>query len=192
MFGDPGPLHLNLEGALQWGTFGDLDIRAWTVSADVGYSLKAWRGSPRIGLKADVVSGDRDPDDRMLGTFNPLFPRLSYFSDANVATPANLMDVQPNITFNPARNISATLSWNVLWKYTRQDAFYAPPLSPVPGTTNTRSSYIGQQFEALAEWQTTDRVSVSATYVYFEPGAFVKEAGGRSGSFGAAWAQFRF
>jgi hypothetical protein len=192
LFGDVKSLDLNLEGAWQWGAFGDLDIRAWTLSADVGYSMEAWRGSPRFGLKADAISGDRDPGDGTLGTFNPLFPRLPYFSEANIATPANLLDLQPSITVTLPRDFTATLSWNGLWKYAREDAFYAPPLAPVPGTAETGSNYIGQQVSMLAEWRTTENLSLSATYVYFEPGAFVKEAGGRSGSFGAAWAQFRF
>jgi hypothetical protein len=192
LFGELKPLDLNLEGAWQWGSFGDLNIRAWTLSADVGYSVTAWPGSPRFGLKADVISGDRDPGDRTLGTFNPLFPRLPYFSEANIATPANLVDVQPSITFTLPRRVTATLSWNGLWKYAREDAFYAPPLAPMPGTTNTASNYIGEQVSLLAEWQTTEHLSLSATFVYFEPGAFVQEAGGRSGNFGAAWAQFRF
>ena len=192
LFGELKPLDLNLEGAWQWGTFGDLNIRAWTLSADVGYSVPSWPGSPRLGLKADVISGDRDPGDRTLGTFNPLFPRLPYFSEANIATPANLVDVQPSITLTLPRQVTATLSWNGLWKYARQDAFYAPPLAPVPATSGTESNYIGEQVSMLAEWQATEHLSLSATYVYFEPGAFVQKAGGRSGNFGAAWAQFKF
>ena len=192
LFGELTSLDINLEGAWQWGRFGDLDIRAWTLSADVGYSVRTLTASPRFGLKADVISGDRNPADGTLGTFNPLFPRLPYFSEANIATPANLVDVQPSITFTLPRDVSATFSWNGLWKYAREDAFYAPPLMPVQGTVDTASSYIGQQVSMLAEWRTTEQLSLSATYVYFEPGDFVKEAGGRSGSFGAAWAQFRF
>ncbi|HEV7607819.1 MAG TPA: alginate export family protein [Steroidobacteraceae bacterium] len=192
LFGELTPLDLNLEGAWQWGAFGDLDIRAWTLSADVGYVVSRWRGSPRFGLKADVISGDRDPADRTLGTFNPLFPRLPYFSEANVATPANLVDVQPNITLTLPRRVAATLSWNGLWKYARQDAFYAPPLAPVRSTAASASNYIGQQLSLLAEWEANPHLNLSATYVYFEPGRFVREAGGQSGNFGAAWAQFTF
>ena len=192
LFGELAPLDLNLEGAWQWGSFGELDIRAWTLSADVGYTMATWRGSPRFGIKADVISGDRDAADHTLGTFNPLFPRLPYFSEANVATPANLVDVQPSVAFALPRHVTATLSWNALWKYARQDAFYAPPLSPVRGTAATGSNYIGRQLSLLAEWQASDHLNLSATYVWFEPGHFVEQAGGRSGNFGAAWAQFSF
>jgi hypothetical protein len=192
LFGELAPLDLNLEGAWQWGSFGDLDIRAWTLSADVGYTMSTWPGSPRFGIKADIISGDRHTADRTLGTFNPLFPRLAYFSEANVATPANLVDVQPSIAFALPRHVTATLSWNALWKFARQDAFYAPPLAPVRGTAATGSNYIGRQISMLAEWEASEHLSFSATYVYFDPGHFVKQAGGRSGNFGAAWAQFSF
>ena len=192
LFGNLERFDLNLEGAWQWGSFGSDRIRAWTLSADIGYSLQSLPGSPRFGLKADAISGDRDSGDRTLGTFNPLFPRLPYFSEANIATPANLLDVQPSLSITLPHDVTATLSWNGLWKYAKADAFYAPPLTPVPGTIATATSYIGDQVSVLAEWQANAHLNLAASYVYFEPGAFVREAGGRSGSFGAAWAQFRF
>ena len=119
LFGNLERFDLNLEGAWQWGSFGSQRIRAWTLSADIGYSLQSLPGSPRLGLKADAISGDHDPSDRTLGTFNPLFPRLPYFSEANIATPANLLDIQPSISFTLPRDVTATLSWNGLRKYAK-------------------------------------------------------------------------
>jgi hypothetical protein len=46
----------NTEEVIQFGSFGNEDILAWTASLDVGYTLPM-QFSPRIGLKADVTSG---------------------------------------------------------------------------------------------------------------------------------------
>jgi hypothetical protein len=56
-----------------------------------------------------------------------------------------------------------------LWKQSKADAFYVPPLNPVAGTTGTQSHYIGQQWIASVEWSATPQLTVAATYVHYEP-----------------------
>jgi Alginate export len=181
----------NVEAAWQWGEFGDASIRAWTFSMDVGYTWNvSWQ--PRLGLKADAISGDRDPFDRSLGTFNPLFPKLPYFSEANLVAPANLLDVQPSFALQWPARVRWEASWNMLWKYARADAFYSPPLIPVPDTPASRHNDIGRQISAGMEWTATNRLSLGATYVDYAPGGVVRDAGGSAGNFFTAWLRFEF
>ena len=177
----------NIEAAWQWGWFGATRIRAWTVSLDAGYVFTRLPLKPRVGLKMDAISGDGDAKDRRLGTFNPLYPKLPYFSEANLATPANLLDIQPNIRLSPAERLSVDLSWNGLWKYHAADAFYAPLLSPVQGTENTRSREIGWQASAQIQWEASRNLELGTTYVRFEPGSAIRQAGGRAGNFLTTW-----
>lgn len=190
--GERNAVDWNIEGAWQWGSFGAATIRAWTLSFDLGYRWRSTALAPRLGLKANIISGDRDLEDGTLGTFNPLFPKLPYFSDANLVTPANLIDLQPNLTIPLAPGVTIATSWNVLWKFARADAFYAPPLTAVPGTDTSRSRRIGQQTSVSIEWQATESLTIAGTYVYFEPGAVARNAGGVHGRFAAGWIQFRF
>jgi hypothetical protein len=192
LFGRRSGFDWNLEAAYQFGSFGSADIRAWTVSSNLGYVMPSWPLAPRFALNADAISGDRNPHDRVLGTFNPLFPRLPYFSEANLVAPANLLDLQPNLTLTPARGVSFNIGWNPFWKQERADAFYAPPLSAVRGTAASRGRFIGQQVSTLVEWKATERVTLAATYVHYEPGELTRQAGGRAGDFAAAWVQLRF
>jgi hypothetical protein len=191
-FGDHAGWDWNIEAAWQWGSFGAASIRAWTVSVDTGFELSALPLSPRIGLKADAISGDDNPDDRRLGTFNPLFPKLPYFSEANLTTPANLLDVQPSVRLTFTERLSTTVSWNRLWKHAAADSFYAPLLSPVADTSRTRSRDIGWQASMLVEWHVAKRLDVGATYVVFEPHSVVRQARGRAGSFFGAWIQWEY
>ena len=71
-------LYYNVEALAQTGSFADARIRAWTIASDTSYHLPL-AGHPRVGLRADVTSGDRDRHDDRLGTFNPLFPNGAYF-----------------------------------------------------------------------------------------------------------------
>src|SRR5580765_2035101 len=63
----------NFEFVYQFGEFGDGAISAWTAASDTGFTFTNAAWSPRLGLKADVTSGDRNSNDRDLQTFNPLF-----------------------------------------------------------------------------------------------------------------------
>ena len=75
------------EPVLQFGNFDGGELWAWTIATDTGYTFASVPWAPRIGLKADVASGDRDADDSTLGTFNPLFFKAGYFNDASLLRP---------------------------------------------------------------------------------------------------------
>ena len=120
-------------------------------------------------------------------TFNPLYPKLPYFSEANLATPANLLDVQPNLRLSPAARMNLMVSWNWLWKHESADAFYAPLLVPVPGTAGTPSREIGWQASALMEWTVSNRMDLGVTYVIFEPASAIRNVGGHAGRFFTTW-----
>lgn len=192
LFGKAGGFDWNIEGASQSGHFGQATIRAWTVSAELGYSFADLLFAPRIGLTADAISGDRNLRDGRLGTFNPLFPKLPYFSEANLVGPANLLDIQPNVTLALTQNVKLNVGWNPLWKLAKADAFYGPAITPVARTAGGAGRYIGQQLSATLEWTPTEHLTFGGTHVSYSPGERIRQAGGVSGSFTAGWATLTF
>jgi hypothetical protein len=181
----------DVEGAYQFGSFGTAEIGAWMVSSNWGYTFTEFALSPRLGLKADAASGDSNLHDQRLGTFNPLFPALRYYSLVRLFEPANLFNLQPSITVDLAKNVSATVAGSALWRVRTADAFYAPPLVPVNGTA-TSDRFIGQQASAILAWKATAHLTVAFNYAHFVPGGSVKQAGGHSGDFFLALGQFKF
>src|SRR6202171_1249554 len=181
----------DVEGAFQFGSFGTADIRAWMVSSDWGYTVFELPPSPRLGFKADALSGDRNLQDNTLGTFNPLYPALQYYSQAGLFAPANLLSLQPSITLDLAKDASVNLEWGSLWRESKADAFYQPAVEPVSGTA-TAERYIGYEASANLAWQATVHLTVTGTYAHFAPGGSVKNVGGRSGDFIMAVGQFKF
>lgn len=192
LFGKRDGFDWNLEGAFQFGSFGASRIRAWTASADVGYTFANMPFSPRLGLKADAVSGDKNLKDGTLGTFNPLFPKLPYFSEANLVAPMNLLDIQPNVTLAITPKVSLNVGWNPFWKQETADAVYSSALAPIKGTAGGADRFIGQQTSATLAWAATTHLTIAGTYVHYTPGERIKLVGGREGDFVAVWAQFLF
>ena len=72
------------EANFQFGTFGADHIRAGSISGQNGYTFSSTWASPRVALRSDLTSGDRNPADGHLGSFYPLFPKGKYFGEADL------------------------------------------------------------------------------------------------------------
>jgi hypothetical protein len=193
LFGRSSGWDWNFEGAYQFGSFGQADIRAWTVASDTGYTLPNLPWSPRLGLKADIASGDGNPNDRRLGTFNALYPKAPYFTELALVAPANLIDVFPSLTVRPTEAMSVEIGWDLLWRHRRADAFYTlGPFAPLPGSAGGNDSFIGHQAQLTLTWQINRHLEARAWYVHFAKGPTIERAGGRDVDFLGGSVTFRF
>ena len=180
----------DIEGVFQFGDFGSRNIRAWTVASNTGYTLASLWGAPRLGLQADVASGGGPGGT--LKSFNPLFPKFAYFTEASINAPINFIDVFPSVTVQPLKNFAFRVGVDVLWRYSVQDAFYQPPAVPlVPGSAN-KKRFLGLQSNLQAEWQATSHISVNAAYVHFVTKGFLKAADAKDIDFLGVWASYKF
>jgi hypothetical protein len=80
--------HYDIEAVYQFGSFGGGSIEAWTVASELGMTLPRLPARPRVGLRADAASGDHDPHNGNLGTFNPLFPIATTSAFSPIRDPA--------------------------------------------------------------------------------------------------------
>ena len=114
-----------------------------------------------------------------MNTFNALFPNNSYFSEAAIFAPANLIDLNPMLTLHPRDDLTLTLLWDFLWRYDTSDAIYVPPgLPAIPGDA-TDARFIGHSLSIAAEWRVRERLTVFAAYAHFQAGPAVTKAGGK-------------
>ena len=167
----------NFEVAFQWGRFGSGDILAWTAASDMGYTFRALPWTPRLGLRADIASGDKDAADRDLQTFNPLFPRGNYFSELALLGPRNFFDVHPFVTLQPHRDVTVTGDVNVFWRESLYDGIYAVNGSVLRPPEGSRARFVGTQLSLNVEWAIADHLTFTAIYSHFFPGRFIKETG---------------
>lgn len=180
------------EAVGQFGTFANGDIRAWTVTTSTGYTFSLYDWGIRLGLKADIASGDKNLNDRTLGTFNALFPKLGYLTSAALFAPSNVMDVQPSITLKPVDNLTLTMGYGLGWRTTSQDAAYIGAGIPVAGTAGNPDRFMGQQATFDLAWQVDRHVLVEAGYVHTWTAGALRAAGARDVDFTYLAATYRF
>lgn len=192
IFGREDDFDWNSELVAQLGEWNNRSIRAWTLANAFGYTLSSLKRSPRLGVKADIISGDDDPTDNDLGTFNAMFPNNSYFSEAAIFAPANLYDVNLNLDVDLVERLKLVVLWDFLWRYSKRDAVYIPPGIPVFSVVNSEERFIGNTFSSALEWRPSQSWEITASYVHFEPGQSVEDVGGREADFVLLWATLFF
>ncbi|MDR7115561.1 alginate export family protein [Caulobacter sp. BE254] len=189
--GQVGAIDFEAEGMIQRGGFAGQRIRAWGGSVGGGYTLAApWK--PRIGLRLDAGSGDKNPNDARLQTFNPLFPKGAYFNESSLTSWSNLMAIRPSLGLSPTKAISLEVSYLDRARQTGGDAVYLQPSVVLPGSLGSRAKAVGHALQADASWQATRNVKLQVEALRQEVDAAVKAAGGRDGDFVMAIVQYRF
>ena len=185
----------NAEAVYQFGKFGSGDIRAWTASGEFAYTIAGLPWTPELAVRTEFISGDRDPANPTLQTFNPLFPRGAYFGQVALVGPANLMDVHPMLVLHPptGNHLAILLDWDFFWRASRADGFYSMPyVLERPGNPN-QSAYIGDQLTAEVDWDVHRHVRFELFLTYFRAGDFLKQTGaGRDIMFFSPRVTYRF
>jgi hypothetical protein len=176
-WGKPAGFDYNVELAYQFGSFGAGKIAAWMAASDVGYTFDAVPTRPRLGIQMNAISGDSNPHSPDLQTFNPLFPRGAYFSQANLIGPMNLVDVHPAATLKPIEGLEITLDWDFFWRESLADGLYQSNTALQVSGAGNPERYIGSQGAVLVQWQATRHAAFNATYSHFFSGPFFRVAG---------------
>jgi hypothetical protein len=191
-YGTSGGFDGDIELILQNGDIASKDIRAFAMATDSGWTWRDLKWKPRFGLRTDVISGDRNPADGTLGTFNALYPSGSYFSEASIVAQTNLLDFSASLAIKPSPKVTLTWSVNPLWRYSTKDALYTLPLAPLIAGNSSGARYIGTQNQLLGIWQYNEFISFKAALVRFEAGEFVTKGGGRDIDYAQFATIFRF
>lgn len=167
----------NWEFVYQWGSFGPGDIRAWTAASITAYTWSGAPLTPRMGLSANIASGDRNPADGDLETFNPLFPRGNYFSELALLGPRNFFDLHPSLTLQVQQDLSVTSDVDFFWRQQAGDGVYSPSGLLLRSGSGSMARYVGTTLSFNAERQMGRHLTATVIYSRFFPGPFIRETG---------------
>ena len=189
-----GAWNYDAEGTFQFGSFGMGDIRAWRVASDTSYAFASVRWQPRLGFAVDAASGDHDPSNSNLQTFNALFQSGTYSGRAQILGPANTVRIEPSIKATPRSGITFSGGWGFYWRESIYDGLYGIAGNLiVPGNT-TSARYEGSRPIFEVDWQVNRHLSTHLNYIYVFNGPFGQQAiHGTSGmSYVSPWVTYEF
>ena len=176
-FGSKSGWSWNWEAMLQRGQFGEADIRAWSLATETGFSAVTMPLKPAFRLRANIASGDGDPDDGRLGTFNPMFPKGKYFGELSPIGPYNIINLHPSVDLDLGRGVSLGLASVFYWRESRNDGVYDVPGNLIRRGDASDARFIGTQGEGVLSWQASDILSFAVSLSAFFPGSFIRQSG---------------
>jgi hypothetical protein len=184
----------DLEGIYQFGQFGSGTINAWRLAEDTSYTFSSSLFRPRIGVAADIASGDKNPASRDLQTFNSLFQSGTYSGRAGILGPNNAIRLEPSVAFSLAEQMALSAGWGFYWRENINDGLYGIPGNLVVPSNGVQSRYEGSRPIAQLDWQITRHMSAHVNYIYVFNARFEEQSvhGGSSMSFVSPWITYRF
>ncbi len=182
----------DFEALYQFGSWGNQYINAYTASIDLNYTFDKRKTEPTIGVKTEIISGDKSKNDNQLNTFNPLFPRGAYFGLAALIGPVNLIDFHPNFSFKPFKYFEVSADYDVFWRYSVNEGIYGPNVMLIFDDQST-SRFIGHQLGLALEYQPNAFIKLTPEAMWFYPGQYLKDVSpGMQVFFAAFTTQFKF
>jgi len=183
----------DIEGLYQFGNINEKTISAWTLSSFACYTFETVKFSPEIGLKTEIISGDKNAGDNRLETFNPLYPRGAYFGLVALIGPSNLIDIHPSVILTLTQKLSLGFDYDIFWRQTLCDGLYAPNMQLLYSGKDTTERFIGSQLISNLDYTANDFLSFTLETGWFDAGSFLKEVGtGKDYFYAALTAQFKF
>lgn len=193
LFGNRGNWEYDAEAVYQFGSIGEQDIAAWTASMNTSYQLKDLPLQPELGIKTELISGDKRPDDNKLQTFNPLFPRGAYFGLAALIGPSNLFDVHPSASLNLSQKISWNFDCDFFWRYSDRDGIYGPNTALLYTGKIASERHIGNQFSTDFVYVPNPFIYLRAEFTWLKSGRYLKKVStGKDIIFAGVTAQVKF
>jgi len=193
LFGSNGSWSWNWEPMVQFGSFGDGDLLAWTVASETAYTWPNARWKPTVKLNLDVASGDRDPEHPDLETFNPLFPRGNYFSQDATLGPLNFYDAHMLVIVRPNRMWELTADYMSFWRLSTRDGVYRPTGRLMRSGAGSDARFVATSVELAAECTINRHWSGTIIYSHVRPQTFLEETGpSETINFFEITARFRF
>lgn len=154
-----GGLDYWLEGTFQFGSFGLGRIRAWKHVQVYGYTFDAARLRPRIGLNFAMSSGDKNPLDRNLQTFHPLFPKGLYYGYIDNTGSLNATVLHPSATLKIARQLTLRNEVFLFWRQRTTDGVYSQPGFFLRTGQQSDAHFVGTLGQVELAWRVTPQTT---------------------------------
>jgi hypothetical protein len=166
------------EAAYQFGTQAGDDISAWMGCVTFGWRPCARHWDPRIGVGFDYASGDSDPTDGSIGTFNQLFPLAhKWLGHADVLGRQNVMAARIEGSVHPTKKIKLSAWYHGFWRADTADAAYnvAGGVLRAPGGSTARA--LGTELDLQIEYKIDRHWIAFVEWDHFFTGEFFKATG---------------
>jgi hypothetical protein len=95
-------------------------------------------------LATDFASGDKNPANPDLQTFNSLFQSGTYSGRANILGPDNAVRLEPSLGLFFSERLTLSAGWGFFWRESSNDGLYGIAGNLIVPSNGVKSRYEGQ------------------------------------------------
>jgi len=179
----PRPVGFDYEGefAFQTGEVRGLDLTAFAAHVGAGYTFDAsWL--PRLGVAYSFGSGDGDPADQDIETFQNLFPtNHKFYGQMDTFSWQNMQDLELSVKAQPLKTVSLKAEFHAFWLATTDDAWYrangVTQVRPLNAAARNADGHAGSEVDLIATWNVNKYLQVEGGYSHFFAGDYLSDTG---------------
>ena len=150
------------------------DIDAYGYHCLLGYRFKQIGFKPRVSVEYTYASGDSNPNDGTLETFDGAFgARDKMMGRMNLFHWKNLRDAQINVELKPKKTLYFTAGFHQFWLAEDEDAWYLNPKAYRDKTGNSGDK-VGKEFDLVGKWTLPKGNEMQFGYGHFWPDEFAE------------------
>lgn len=179
-WGKSGPWDYEALLAGQWGHWAGDNIEAWAWLVQGGYTFESVAWQPRIGAGVDWASGDDDPFDGSVETFDQLFPLgHAYLGYSDLFGRQNIQAVNVNVSAWPIpKKVRTYAALHTFWLQSREDALYnVAGIAGRRDPTGSSGRELGHELDLTLLWNLDVHQSVLLGYSHFWADNFIVNSG---------------
>ena len=179
-WGRTGNFDYEAEVAGQWGRWAGDTVQAWSWSINGGYTFADVKCKPRIGAGFDWASGDEDPFDGKVGTFDQLFPLgHKFFGFLDLVGRQNVTALNVNLSAWPvAKKVKTAIAYHTFWLNDNHDALYSAGGGATRrDLTGFSGTEIGHEIDITMVWNIDHHQKVLLGWSHFFEGDVVHNTG---------------
>lgn len=179
-WGKTGRFDYEAELSGQWGRWAGDTVQAWSWTIDGGYSFPDVTWKPRLGVGFDYATGDNNPGDRSVGTYDQGFPFSHfYLGFLDLVARQNIMALNVNVSAWPVpKKVKAKMTFHTFWLAEKDDALYnAPGFAVRRDRAGNSGREIGHELDLTLAWKLDVHSSVLLGYSHFWDSDFIQQTG---------------
>jgi hypothetical protein len=176
-----GKFHKNFdygfEGAYQTGTLAEDAVSAFATHARFGYTWNVF-SKPRLGIEYNFASGDGNPDEGTVTTFNNLFPtNHDKYGFIDFFSWQNMHDLRGVASFSPLSWLKGEIDYHAFFLPEPADGSFQANGTQFRAGSSTAGHFAGQELDLLVKFGPIKYFDSFIGYSIFFPGQFFADTG---------------
>lgn len=194
--GTAGPAwSYELEAIRQMGSVSGKNLRAWAATAQLQRHFQQARLQPTLLGEYNFASGDRNPGDSAISTYDQLYPtNHGIYGFTDQIGRRNTRNYRAGLWIHPRKAVLVRTEFNGFWLASRYDALYsAGGAVSVPAVAGGAvATHVGNECDFGVEFPVNRYYSLGGQYGHLFPGSFLKHySPGAGRDFYAFYLDFR-